>query len=163
MRCPAIPKASDVGDTYPWLAASEDLAARGYVEQEFTLSGAADAYDATGRLLASDVPYTTRVIVRRPAHPLAFNGVVLTKWQNVTAGYDLDALWSPDLIMRGGYAWVGVSALQSASNSSAAGARPATTPSTSPAAEGSSLPTSSPTTSSPRPPRRSVRVRRSAG
>ncbi|GAB1819151.1 alpha/beta hydrolase domain-containing protein [Herbidospora sp. RD11066] len=107
---PGDPKASDVRDTYPWMSTDEDLAARGYVEQEFTLSGAADAYDTTGRLLASDVPYTTRIVVRRPAHPLAFNGTVLTEWQNVTAGYDLDALWSPDLIMRGGYAWVGVSA-----------------------------------------------------
>jgi hypothetical protein len=36
------------------------------------------------------------------------------EWQNVTAGYDLDAMWivSHDHIMRRGYAWVGVSAQQ---------------------------------------------------
>jgi hypothetical protein len=34
---------------------------------------------------------------------------VLVEWQNVTAGYDLDALWSRRHL-REGYAWVGVSA-----------------------------------------------------
>jgi Alpha/beta hydrolase domain len=35
---------------------------------------------------------------------------VLVEWQNVTAGYDLDALWNADQIIDRGYAWVGVSA-----------------------------------------------------
>ncbi|WP_245765204.1 alpha/beta hydrolase domain-containing protein [Nonomuraea jiangxiensis] len=107
---PGSPSAPDVRDTYPWLATNIDLAARGYVEQEFYLSGQADAYDTSGRLLAADVPYKTRIIVRRPAHQARFNGTVLAEWQNVTAGYDLDALWSADQIMRAGYAWVGISA-----------------------------------------------------
>jgi hypothetical protein len=47
--------------------------------------------------------------VRRPVNPARFNGTVLVEWQNVTAGYDLDALWSISA-MRAGYAWVGVSA-----------------------------------------------------
>ena len=34
---------------------------------------------------------------------------MLVEWQNVTAGYDLDALWNPRHL-REGYAWVGVSA-----------------------------------------------------
>ena len=42
--------------------------------------------------------------------PLRFNGTALVEWQNVTAGYDLDALWNGEAIMRAGYAWVGVSA-----------------------------------------------------
>ncbi|MDH2426845.1 alpha/beta hydrolase domain-containing protein [Sphaerisporangium sp. TRM90804] len=107
---PGDPSSPDVRDTYPWLSAGGDLAARGYVEQEFLLSGTADAYDTTGRPLASDVPYRTRIIVRRPALQAAFNGTVLAEWQNVSAGFDLDALWSPDQITRAGYAWVGVSA-----------------------------------------------------
>ena len=37
-----------------------------------------------------------------------FSGTVLVEWQNVTAGYDLDALEPTSL--REGYAWVGVSA-----------------------------------------------------
>jgi hypothetical protein len=107
---PGDPSAPDVADTYPWMSTVTDLAAAGYVEEEFYLSGEADGYSTTGELLASDVPYTTRIIVRRPTDPKRFNGTVLTEWQNVTAGYDLDALWSAEQITSGGYAWVGVSA-----------------------------------------------------
>jgi hypothetical protein len=107
---PGDPSSPDVNRTYPWMATDVDLAARGYVEQEFLVSGEADAYSTAGALLASDVPYRTRVIVRRPADPGRFNGTVLAEWQNVTAGYDLDALWSTDQITRAGYAWVGISA-----------------------------------------------------
>ncbi|MEV0616844.1 alpha/beta hydrolase domain-containing protein [Nonomuraea sp. NPDC050404] len=107
---PGDPGSPDLAETYPWLATDADLAARGYVEQEFYLSGNADAYSATGELLASDVPYRTRAVVRRPVSQARFNGTVLTEWQNVSAGYDLDALWDPELVTRAGYAWVGVSA-----------------------------------------------------
>jgi hypothetical protein len=107
---PGDPKGPSVEDTYPWMSTVTDLASAGYVEDEFAIAGQADAYGTTGELLAEDVPYRTRMIVRRPADPRDFNGTVLTEWQNVTAGYDLDALWSPDQILREGYAWVGVSA-----------------------------------------------------
>jgi len=107
---PGDPSAPEVKDTYPWMATDVDLASAGYVEQEFYLSGKADGYSTTGEVVASDVPYRTRIIVRRPADAADFNGTVLTEWQNVTAGYDLDALWSPEQITRAGYAWVGVSA-----------------------------------------------------
>ncbi|MFE3519046.1 alpha/beta hydrolase domain-containing protein [Streptomyces sp. NPDC059166] len=106
---PGDPGAEDPADTYPWLSAP-GLAAAGYVEEEFHLSGRADAYGPTGERLAEDVPYTTRIVVRRPSSPARFNGTVLTEWQNVSAGYDIDALWAPDQITRAGYAWVGVSA-----------------------------------------------------
>ncbi|MFB4270617.1 alpha/beta hydrolase domain-containing protein [Nonomuraea sp. GTA35] len=107
---PGDPTSPELPETYPWLATDADLRALGYVEQEFHLSGNADAYSATGELLAADVPYRTRVIVRRPASQATFNGTVLMEWQNVTAGYDLDALWSTEQLTRAGYAWVGVSA-----------------------------------------------------
>lgn len=97
-------------ETYPFFATWVDLAASGYVEEEFYLSGAADAYASDGSLLANAVPYRTRIIVRRPQAPEAFNGTVLMEWQNVTAGYDLDALWHPTHVLRAGYAWIGVSA-----------------------------------------------------
>ncbi|MFJ8888873.1 alpha/beta hydrolase domain-containing protein [Streptomyces sp. NPDC102402] len=106
---PGDPKAADPAGTYPWLSAP-GLAEAGYVEEEFYLSGHADAYGPTGERLAEDVPYTTRVVVRRPSSPARFNGTVLTEWQNVSGGYDLDALWAPDQMTRAGYAWVGVSA-----------------------------------------------------
>jgi hypothetical protein len=97
-------------DTYPFFATPDDLAAQGYLEQEFYLSGGADGWDLQGNPLAIDVPFQTRIVVRRPASDLKFNGTVLVEWQNVTAGYDLDALWNGDAMMRAGYAWVGVSA-----------------------------------------------------
>jgi hypothetical protein len=109
-KVPGDPKAPDVGDTYPWMSTNVNLARAGYVEQEFYVSGQADGYSTAGELVGSDVPYKTRVIVRRPAGPAKFSGTVLAEWQNVTAGYDLDALWSADQIIRGGHAWVGVSA-----------------------------------------------------
>lgn len=102
--------AADLAETYPFFSTPVDLAARGYVEQEFYLSGAADGWSTDGVRVASDVPYTTRIVVRRPVDPKRFNGTALVEWQNVTAGYDLDALWNADATIRAGYAWVGVSA-----------------------------------------------------
>lgn len=107
---PGDPSAPDVADTHPWMSTVTDLAAAGYVEEEFYLSGEADGYRPSGERVATGVPYTTRIIVRRPVDQRRFNGTVLTEWQNVTAGHDLDALWSPEQIIREGYAWVGVSA-----------------------------------------------------
>lgn len=106
---PGDPASPILGDTYPFFSTWLDLAANGYVEEEYYLSGGADAYSTAGTRLDQDVPYTTRIIVRRPLSAENFNGTVLVEWQNVTAGYDLDALWSAR-VMREGYAWVGVSA-----------------------------------------------------
>jgi hypothetical protein len=97
-------------ETYPFFSTYVDLAGAGWVEQEFYMSGVADGYATNGALVATDVPYKTRIIVRRPIRAQDFNGVVLMEWQNVTAGYDLDALWSPTGFIREGYAWIGVSA-----------------------------------------------------
>jgi Alpha/beta hydrolase domain len=106
---PGDPASPVLSGTYPFFSTWLDLAAVGYVEEEFYLSGLADAYSAAGAKLDADVPYRTRVIVRRPVSQADFNGTVLVEWQNVTAGYDLDALWNRRH-MREGYAWVGVSA-----------------------------------------------------
>jgi hypothetical protein len=106
---PGDPASPVLDETYPFFSTWHDLAGSGYVEEEFYLSGLADAYSTAGVKLASDVPYRTRMIVRRPKNDKRFNGTVLVEWQNVTAGYDLDALWSRRHI-RDGYAWVGVSA-----------------------------------------------------
>ncbi|TYP82836.1 alpha/beta hydrolase domain-containing protein [Blastococcus xanthinilyticus] len=113
------PSSPDLEDTYPFFATYQDLAGAGYVEEEFLISGFADAYAsprtpdiAPGTLLEEDVPYTTRIVVRRPALPRHFSGTALVEWQNVTAGYDLDALWNFEDVTRSGDAWIGVSAQQ---------------------------------------------------
>ena len=59
----------------------------------------------------STAPYETRILVRRPTNPAHFNGTVIVEWMNVSAGES-----SPDwdflnpMLMRDGYAYVGVSA-----------------------------------------------------
>lgn len=64
----------------PGAVPAVDLAAAGYVEEEYFLHGTADAYrrDPSGTLavLAKDIPYGTRIIVRRPKDPAKFSGVV---------------------------------------------------------------------------------------
>jgi Alpha/beta hydrolase domain len=106
---PGDPTSPVLSETYPFFSTWHDLAGNGYVEQEYYLSGSADAYSRAGAKLAGNVPYKTRIIVRRPLSQAHFNGTVLVEWQNVTAGYDLDALWNRRH-MREGYVWVGVSA-----------------------------------------------------
>jgi hypothetical protein len=98
---------------YPFFSQVDWLEPFGYVEEEFFIEGTANRYDTqNGRILDSGHPYRTRLLVRRPARAEDFNGTVLLEWQNVTAQYDLDALWSPvrQHLVENGYAWVGVSA-----------------------------------------------------
>lgn len=103
---------------YPFAATTADLASHGYVEEEFFLSGDARVYNlpnlATAGVITSGQPYRTRLLVRRPADPAVFNGVVVVEWLNVTAGFDNDPAWTAAHahFMRRGYAWVGVSAQQ---------------------------------------------------
>jgi hypothetical protein len=113
-----IPVPVPLGDpshNYPFFATDIDLAAYGYVEEEFFIEGTANRYNtpplATGSIIDGNHPYRTRIVVRRPISPNHFNGTVLLEWQNVTAGYDLDAMWiaSNSHFLRAGYAWVGAS------------------------------------------------------
>ncbi|WP_052809361.1 alpha/beta hydrolase domain-containing protein [Streptomonospora alba] len=107
---PGDPESDDIEKTYPFFASTEKLAAYGYVEEEFFISGTAGVYE--GGETVSEHPYATRIVVRRPKRDVRSNGTALLEWQNVSAGYDLDALWAPSAehIMRSGYTWVGVSA-----------------------------------------------------
>ncbi|NBC35342.1 hypothetical protein GTZ99_02085 [Novosphingobium sp. FSY-8] len=63
----------------PGAGLSVDLAPHGYVEEEYFITGTADAWeraDGRMRVKTSAVPYVTRIIVRRPADRAAFSGVV---------------------------------------------------------------------------------------
>jgi hypothetical protein len=116
---PALAELPTTATSHPWFAAAPLPA--GYVEQEFRMSGGAGIYTLTpatspatpATLQAVETqPYATRLIVRRPSDPAAFNGTVVVEWLNVTAGYDIDAEWldAGAYLRRAGYAWVGVSA-----------------------------------------------------
>src|SRR5436309_7020512 len=76
----------------PYISSIVDLASRGYVEKEYLVSGTARTYP-TGGSAPTTAPYTTRVIVRRPADRQPFNGTVDVEWFNVTSQVDIDLDW----------------------------------------------------------------------
>lgn len=107
----------------PGTATPVDLAAAGYVEEEFFLSGEATSFVPNGELSTDgkwDVvadeaaPFTTRMLVRRPDDATVFSGTVLVEWFNVSSNVDVDVDFgfASDEILRSGDVWVGVSAQQ---------------------------------------------------
>ena len=98
-----------------------DLAAFGLSTNEFFVSGTATSYKLQGKppadghwqvSTADTAPYVTRFVVVRPTDPNKFNGTVVVEWLNVSAGADASPDWNAAhrLLMRDGYAYVGVSA-----------------------------------------------------
>lgn len=100
-----------------WTLQPEDLSKQGYVEEEFIVSGAANVYDwpaAGGAAVVKtpDAPYTTRVLVRRPAKAGTFSGRVVVEMLNPSNLFDLNIGWAihHDELVRSGDAWVGITA-----------------------------------------------------
>ena len=91
-----------------------DLAKIGYVEQEFLVSGNANVYDwmADGSLAvkSSGAPYTTRILVRRPANASRFSGAVLVELMYPPRRWDWAMMWGymHDGLIARGDAWVGI-------------------------------------------------------
>jgi hypothetical protein len=94
----------------------------GYAQREFSMSGGATIYKQSGFWSSNgkwgvspsqtNVPYTTRLLVRYPTNPAKFNGTVVFEWLNDTTGGDQDPVWAQlnhELINKG-YAYVGVTA-----------------------------------------------------
>jgi Alpha/beta hydrolase domain len=113
----------------PFTSATFDLGAVGFVEEEYFVSGVAATWGpAPGTALSRDgrwqvvatgaEPYRTRILVRRPRDARRFNGTVVVEWQNVSGGWDIDAVWAQihTELVRSGYAWVGVSAQRAGVN-----------------------------------------------
>jgi hypothetical protein len=110
--------------SYPFNAAAHnvapiDLSSYGYVEEEYTVSGTANVYNWQGTSLSvSSVaagPYTTRILVRKPASQARFTGSVVVEALNPSYGFDLDYIWAADhdyLLFHDaaarGDAWVGI-------------------------------------------------------
>jgi Alpha/beta hydrolase domain len=102
---------------WPFNAYYGDIGACGYVEEEYFIAGQALRFAPVGALSqdgrwsvkpTNAGPYKTRILVRRPKNPKAFNGTVIVEWTNVSEGCDLefcDALGVYD-----GFAYVAVSA-----------------------------------------------------
>jgi hypothetical protein len=105
------------GSGTPFGSTSLDLAASEYVESEYLASGTAHRYRIKDPLKTAETvddnhPYTTRILVRRPAQAAKFNGTVIVEWFNVTLSQDVDFIFaaSREHLLAQGYAWVGVSA-----------------------------------------------------
>lgn len=93
------------------------MKANGYVEDEYFLQGQANRYRIKDPMknaeqIDSGNPYETRVLVRRPTDPTRFNGTVIVEWLHVTLDQDIDFVYGAtrELLVRDGYAWIGVSA-----------------------------------------------------
>lgn len=110
---------------YQFFASDVALASKGYVEEEFFVEGKAKSYDTPevvytpvqppstlAKIIKNDVPYKTRIVVRRPSDPAKFNGTVVIEWLNVTDGFDGEYFWvqAKDYLLRAGYAYIAVAA-----------------------------------------------------
>jgi alpha/beta hydrolase family protein len=106
------------GDSVPlgaaWLPGpgrGVDLAAHGYVEEEYLVSGQADDWtwdEGLHPVPSGPLPFTTRIVVRRPADPAAFSGAVYLEPNH--ADYDRSLTWSATApwLVRSGHAHIGV-------------------------------------------------------
>jgi len=106
-------------DSFPFLAANRvfqplDLQKAGYVEEEFIVSGTANVYDwnADGSLTVKtpNAPWSTRILVRRPADRARFSGHAIVELLNPARRFDWAMMsgYSRDTFIEHGDAWVGV-------------------------------------------------------
>lgn len=108
---PAAGFSGPVGDAgihgHPLWDSPFDISEIGYLEEEYFVSGSAKHHGG-----GAEAPYTTRVIVRRPAAAEDFNGTVILDWVNVTAQFEnaVHTLEVHEFFHREGYAYVHVSA-----------------------------------------------------
>jgi len=100
------------GPREPKTASPRAVARSGYLEEEYLVSGTADLYgydDAWETVLfRSDVPFTTRLLVRRPADDAVASGDVLL--EPLHPSMDMASAW-PRLgqaLLKAGWSWIGV-------------------------------------------------------
>ena len=106
-------------DNYAFLSASRvqavvDLQKAGYVEEEYILSGTANVYewlpDNSVRVKTPNAPYTTRILIRRPAAAAKFSGNVILEPLENARTFDWAFMWgtSHEYFTEHGDVWVGV-------------------------------------------------------
>jgi hypothetical protein len=116
---PVTAKPGDPSRDYVFYSTPFPLQQAGYEELEYFIHGTATRYPSnpsatqqqqTATPIGS-MPYTTRIVVRRPIDPARSAGVAVVDWQNVTAGHDIDTEWgtSGDYFVRHGWTWIGAS------------------------------------------------------
>jgi hypothetical protein len=116
---PIVLERSDDGATEPQIPGFRTLAdlPAPYVDEEFFVSGGATVYTYEEQPrrgvvipLEEDVPYKTRIVVRRPSDPEAANGTIVIEWWNSTAGFDTAPAWdaSSEFFAREGWTYVGI-------------------------------------------------------
>jgi len=122
---PATPVPTVVGplpvsvDSYPFGGADyemvpEDLGKVGYLEEEYLVSGTANVYTwpapGPASVRTPNAPYTTRMLVRRPANSAQFSGNVIVEILNPSNAFDLNIGWAMmnRQIVANGDVWVGV-------------------------------------------------------
>ncbi|HET7506281.1 MAG TPA: alpha/beta hydrolase domain-containing protein [Kofleriaceae bacterium] len=94
----------------------------GYVVEEFFVSGTGRLYEftPTGIRVVSpcpaaatsgctQIPYTTRFLIKRPRNPREFSGTVIVEPLNPSGGFDISAVWdrSRDHFVRNGDIFIG--------------------------------------------------------
>ncbi len=95
---------------------------QGYEEDEYFVSGTGSLYEYTPTGIeivtpcpavvttgCTDIPYTTRMLVKRPIDPHKFSGNVIIEPLNPSAGFDIAAVWdrSVNSFVRNGDIFVG--------------------------------------------------------
>jgi hypothetical protein len=117
-----VPKTTIVPSTatsYPFMGGGHvfhpvDFKKAGYVEEEFLVSGNANVYDwaADGAVTVrtANAPYTTRILVIRPASASKFSGNLVLEPFFSARRFDWGMMWgySYESLMEKGDAWVGV-------------------------------------------------------
>jgi hypothetical protein len=95
---------------YPFIAdgfGPEPAVPAGYEESEYFISGRGNLYEYTPTgirvvtpcpaltepLGCTNIPYTTRMLVKRPRDPRRFSGTVVIEPLNPSAGFDIAAVW----------------------------------------------------------------------
>lgn len=118
---PMVELPPDVGE--PFLAvANFDLADFGYIEEEFFVSGTANAFTSLNEFHpdgfwaaepGETASYKTRIVVIRPIGAADFSGTVMVEWINSALAWDRAPIWitGHTEILREGHALVAVSAL----------------------------------------------------
>lgn len=104
----------------------------GYVEEEYFVSGSAVRFEPESTLSddgrwsvteGDEAPFTTRILVKRPAAPDDASGVVVVEWNNVSAGSDGTPDWTYTSaeLLRSGHVHVAVSAQKAGVDADAGG------------------------------------------